>query len=48
MAPLDVGETVSARVVLAKPDAKFAVVEQEGRLFLLQVGGHDLTDGMIF
>lgn len=48
MAPLDVGESVSAKVVLAKPDAKFAVVEQEGRLFLLQVGGHGTAVEMIF
>lgn len=42
MAPLDAGETMSAVVVLAKPDAKWAVASsRNGRLLLLQVGARD-------
>lgn len=43
MAPLEPGETISAKVVLAKPDAKWAVAasqDKDGRLFVVQVADY--------
>lgn len=38
MVPFEAGETVSAKVVLAKPDAKWAVASTtDGRLLVVQV-----------
>lgn len=38
MVPLDPGETISVKVLLAKPDAKWAVAaSKDGRLFVVQV-----------
>jgi len=43
MVPLEPGETISAKVVLAKPGAKWAVAASEdGRLFVVQVIIHGL------
>lgn len=38
MSPLEPGETISARVLMARPSAKWAVAgSEDGRLFVLQV-----------
>ena len=44
MVPFEAGESVSAKVVLAKPDANWAVASTtDGRLLVVQVSHHALT-----
>lgn len=41
MVPLEPGEVVSARIILAKPDSRWAVASsKDGRLFVVQVRVH--------